>query len=91
MMDARELRHTLRSKLGADEDRQSHHVYFFINRGGHDYRVGKLSHSMRGQIPDFVLADTARRLKLNRQELILLVDCPLDRDRFYQLWDCRDH
>lgn len=89
-MDIRELRRALRRKLEAEEDRGRDHIFLFILIAGSYHRAAKFSHSMRGQLPPFVVGDTARRLKLNREELSLLVDCPLDREEFYRLWKERD-
>ena len=48
-----------------------------------------LSHSARGQLLDFVVSNTARRLKLSRAELEDLVNCPLSGDEFRRLWETR--
>lgn len=89
-MDVRELRRLLVRKLGAEEDRVRDHIYFFLNIRGRQYRVGKLSHSFRGQVSDFVIADTAKRLKLSKKEFNQFVDCPLSRDEVVRLWTGRD-
>lgn len=87
-MDAGDLQRALRRKLGAAEDRSSHHVYFFIEiPGDGELRAAKFSHSARGRLPDFVVADTARRLKLNRRQLDELVECTLSGDGFRELWN----
>ena len=88
-MDVRELQRALRRKLGAAEDRRSHHVFWWIEIDGREYRAAKLSHSSRGQLPDFVLSDTAKRLKLDRAELDDLVKCPLSGEAFLLLWTTR--
>ena len=88
-MDLRDLQRALRRKLGAAEDRRSHHVFYWIEIDGLDYRAAKFSHSSRGQVPDLILSDTARRLKLSRAELDDLVDCPLSGDQFWELWGTR--
>ncbi len=51
--------------------------------------MAKISHSARGQLPDFVVSNTARRLKLSRAELEDLVNCPLSGDEFRKLWETR--
>ena len=88
-MDLRDLQRALRRKLGAVEDRRSHHVFYWIEIDGLDYRAAKFSHSSRGQLSDLILSDTARRLKLSRAELDDLVDCPLSGDQFWELWGTR--
>ena len=88
-MDIRDLQRSLRRKLGAEEDRRSHHVFYWVTIDGQDFRAAKFSYSSRGQLPDFIVADTAQRLKLNRAELNALVDCPLTGEQFFQLWNSR--
>jgi hypothetical protein len=56
---------------------------------GVEYRVAKLSHSARGQLPEFVISDTAKRLKLIRAELEDLVNCLLGSEEFQNLWESR--
>ena len=88
-MDVRQLQRSLRRKLGAEEDRRTHHVFYWITIDGRDFRTAKLSHSSRGQLPDFIIADTAQRLKLSRAELNDLVDCSLNGEKFFELWNSR--
>ena len=78
------------NKLEAIEDRVSHHVYFYLSIDGNEHRVGKLSHSFRGQATDHVIADTARRLKLRKPEFVSLVDCTMDRQQHEVIWRERD-
>lgn len=73
-MDIRELQGSLRRKLDAVEDRRYHHVFYWITIDGRDFRAAKFSHSSRGQLPEFIVADTAQRLKLSRAELNDLVE-----------------
>lgn len=83
-----DLQRVLRRKLNAQEERASHHVYFFIDIPGNgELRVAKFSHSARGRLPDFVVADTARRLGLSRRRLDELVECTLSGDGFWELWN----
>ena len=89
-MNYREIRSTLVSKLEAIEDRAGHHVYFYITIDGCDFRVGKLSHSSRGQAVDYVVNDTARRLKLRKKEFLSLVDCEIDKQKHEEIWRQRD-
>lgn len=90
-MNFRELRHTLRSKLGADEDRGGPHIYYWLPIGNLDYRVGKTSHSDRGSdtVPDRVISYTAKRLRLDKEEFFQVVDCTIERDGLLKLWQER--
>lgn len=87
-MDFRELRYTLQSKLGASEDRGRDHILYWLSMEDGDHRVGKISHSNRGSdtVYDHVIRDTARRLKLTKQELFQLVDCSINRQDHAKLW-----
>lgn len=91
-MNFRELMRTLRVKLGASEDREGHHIYYRLSIGDTDYRVGKVSHSARRseQVPDIVILDTARRLRLNRNEFFELADCSIEKDDHMRLWQERE-
>ena len=88
-MEVRDLQRALRRKLRAVEDRRSHHVFYWVEIDGREFRVGKFSHSSRGQLPDFIVSDTAQRLKLSGPELNDLVDCPLSGEQFLELWGSR--
>jgi len=89
-MNYRDIRSTLVSKLEAIEDRSGDHIYFYLTIDGQDFRVGKLSHSSRGQAMDYVIGDTARRLKLNKREFVGLVDCEIDKPQHERIWRERD-
>ncbi len=89
-MDYRDIRSALGPKLDAVEDRSGDHIYFYLTIDGHDFRVGKLSHSARGQADDYVIKDTAHRLKLTKKEFISLVDCIIDKEGHEKLWRERD-
>ena len=89
-MDYRDIRSTLVSKPRAIEDRAGHHIYFYLTIDQNDFRVGKVSHSSRGQVPDYVIIDTARRLKLNKKEFASLVDCDIDKEQHEKIWRARD-
>ena len=89
-MDYRDIRSTLVNKLDAIEERSGDHIYFFLTINERDYRVGKLSHSSRGQAVDYIISDTARRLKLNKTEFISLVDCAIDKTQHERIWRERD-
>jgi len=87
-VNVRELRATLK-KLDAIEDRSGHHVYFYLEIDEHDYRICKLSHSMRGELPSFVITDTVKRLKLTSREFTALADCQIEKPEFLQIWKFR--
>lgn len=76
--------------MNAIEDRVSHHVFFYLTIDGRDFRVGKLSHSVRGQAEDHVIIDTAHRLKLTKREFVSLVDCDIDKEEHEKIWRERD-
>jgi hypothetical protein len=40
-------------------------------------------------LPDFVVADTAKRLKLDKGELENLVECCLTAEAFLEMWQAR--
>ena len=87
-MDIRDLQRALRRKLGAVEDRRRHHVFWWLEIDGREFRVAKFSHSSRNQLPQ--ISDTAKRLKLSNTEFDDLVDCPLTGDEFRRLWAIRE-
>ncbi len=87
-MDVGDLQRELRRKLGAEQDRSSHHVYFFLDIPGNgELRVAKFSHSARGRLPDFVVADTARRLRLSKSQIEALVECTISGSAFWEIWN----
>lgn len=88
-MDARELRRALRRKLGAEESREQHHVYYYKDFGGGQRRVGKLSHSASGQLDDYITGDNAKRLRVTVRELSDFVDCALTKEDHKVLWHDR--
>lgn len=88
-MDVRELQRALRRKLGAVEDRRRHHVFWWFEFDGREHRIAKFSHSSRGQLPQYIVSDTAKRLKLTNSELDDLVNCPMTADEFRGLWAIR--
>jgi predicted RNA-binding protein (virulence factor B family) len=89
-MDYREIRSTLVNKLNAAEDRSGNHIYFYLEIDKEDHIVGKLSHSFRGQALDYVISDTARRLKLSKKEFLNLVNCKTSKAQHEKLWRERD-
>ena len=89
-MNYRDIRSTLVTKLDALEDRSGDHIYFYLTIDNRDFKVGKLSHSARGQAEDYVVNDTAHRLKLTTKEFVSLVDCTIDKKEHEELWRERD-
>lgn len=85
-MDVRDLRRTLRSKLHAIEDRATHHVFFYFDIDGRQYRATKLSHGLRGQLAPSLESLVARQLRLRREELAALVECPLSEEEYFSIW-----
>ena len=91
-MNFRQLRHTLRSKLGADEDRDAPHICFWLSIDNRDHRVGKISHSSRGsdKVEDHIISDIAKRLRLTKVEFFQLVDCTIEAHHNARLWKERE-
>lgn len=85
-MDVKDIRRTLVGKLHAIEDRKPHHVFFYLDIGGRQYRATKLSHGAKGQIDDSLVSLIAKQLRLQKQELVSLVDCALTQDEYLRLW-----
>ncbi len=70
-MDFRRFRKALTNKLGAVEDRQSDHAYYYlVDSNSNQHRIAKISHSSRGsdEVLEFIISDTTKRMKLNKQE-----------------------
>lgn len=88
-MDFRDLRRTLLSKLNASEDRQQHHVFFYFNVNGKEFRATKFSHSAKGQIDVSLLNLIAKQLRLRNAEIDSLVACPLSKEEYFRLWSQR--
>lgn len=85
-MDVRDIRRALKRKLSAYEDRARHHVFYFLEYDGKEYRGPKLSHSWRGDLDDQQLDWIKRPLLLSKAEFENLVECPLSREEFYKIW-----
>jgi len=87
----RQLRHTLHGKLGASEDREKDHVYYYLSIGDKDHRVSKVSHSSRGsdKVEEYIILDTAHRMKLSKGEFSQFVNCSLNKDDYTKLWQER--
>ena len=78
-----------RSKIKAIEDRTGHHIFYYLEYEGKEYKAGKLSHSARGQIDPYILGKLAKILHLSGTEFHDLVECPLGGDQFRKLWSQR--
>jgi hypothetical protein len=87
-MDFRRLRQTLGTKLGAEEDKESDHSYYYMDIDGKQHRIAKISHSSRGseQINDFIILNTAKRMCLQKNELMNFVSCSLSKDEYIKIW-----
>ena len=85
-MDYLELRSALLSKGKTSEDRKSHHIFFFIEVDGKNYRATKFSHSARGQITDDILGAIARQMRLTSKELRNFVDCAVTCEKWLEFW-----
>lgn len=85
-MDVRSVRGALVSKLGAIENRRSHHVFFFFEYEGKRYLGPKLSHSWRGDLDRQQAAWIRRPLLLTSEEFEGLVSCPLSGPEFSGIW-----
>lgn len=85
-MDYQELHRVLISKGGAEEDRSSHHVFYFIEVDGRTYRATKISHGARGQVTGPILSAISRQMRLTNRELRQFVDCTIGRESWLELW-----
>jgi hypothetical protein len=87
-MDFRRLRQTLGTKLGAVEDKEADHSYYYMDIDGKQHRIAKISHSSRGseQINDFIIRNTAKRMCLQKNELMNFVSCSLSKDEYIEIW-----
>ena len=90
-MDYRELQSALKSKGNTSENREGHHIFYFVEVDGKEYRATKVSHSARGQIDDNILSQIARQMRLTTKELRNFVACLIDREKWLQLWSQRGH
>jgi hypothetical protein len=85
-----EVRSAFTQKLGANEDRQRHHVLYYLERDGSDCLVGKISHSRHGQASNDEILWWAKKLHLVMAEFRQFVDCQLSADAMIQLWQDRE-
>ena len=85
----RDVEHGYVNKLGAERDPSGDHIYFYLNYGGSQYIVGKLSHSWRGALNDTQIMMLARKLCLQKREFERFVDCDLQAAEVIDLWQRR--
>lgn len=90
-MDYRRLRRTWTNKLGAEVETDSDHIYYFMRINGISHRIGKVSHSCRGadDVLDYVITDTARRMKVTKPELNEIVNCTKSKAEYIRIWEER--
>ena len=85
-MDYRDLRSTLLSKGGTEQDRSKDHVFYFLELEGSSHRVTKISHGAKGQIPNDLLSMIARQMRLTAPELRKFVKCTLTTGEWHSRW-----
>lgn len=85
-MDVRDAERAFVNKLGATRDDSGDHVIFYYDIQGSKHRVGKLSHSWRGQLNDTQLGMLSRYLGLKKQEFQKWVTCTLDNESMIAIW-----
>lgn len=88
-MDVSEVERAFKRKLGADEDRGKHHVFYFFQDGDSSYTVAKLSHSWRGALNDTQIRMLAKKLLLAKREFEMFVECSLSSESMIDLWRAR--
>ncbi len=80
----RQVLSSLKAK-GFFEDREGHHIFLiYETRDGFRTEIRtRVSHqSGGGDISDSLLAAMARQVRLGRQDLEQLIDCPLSREEY---------
>ena len=85
-MDVRAVRAALIRKLEAIEDRARHHVFFYLDYDGRRYLGSKMSHSWRGDLDDQQIDWVKKPLLLSKSEFDQLVDCPMTKNQFFEVW-----
>lgn len=73
-------------KLGAEEDISGDHIYYYLDYGGSQYTVGKLSHSWSGTLNDTQIGMLARKLRLRKTQFEQFVSCDLDAHTAISIW-----
>lgn len=66
------------------ERHDSHHRIYRLFLNGQLVARTFISHSQR-ELADFHIGQMAKQMRLSRQEFLAAVECPLDRDTYYDL------
>lgn len=85
-MEVRDIRRALLRKLHAVEDPKRAHVFYYFVIEGKQYKATKLSHGATGQLDDNLVHLVAGQLRLRKEELESLVECPLSENEYFALW-----
>ena len=88
-MTVREVERAFTNKLGANRDDSGDHIYFYLDYGGSEYTVGKLSHSWGGNLNDDQISMLARKLFLKKSEFEQFCTCDLTTDEMLDIWQKR--
>jgi len=80
---ARQVEKALTAKLGF-ERRDAHHRIFRLYLDGRLVARTFVSLGQR-ELTEFHIGQMARQMRLNRQECLCAVECPLDRDSYYAM------
>ena len=88
-MEISDIRRTLLNKLHAVEDAKRDHVFYYFEIQGKQHKATKLSHGAIGQLDDNLLHLIAEQLRLRKEELESLVECPLSEKEYFALWSNR--
>lgn len=82
---------SLRSK-GFEQIEGDHHYFVYVTLEGKRTTIRtKTSHTPKiKDIPDNLLSQMAQQCKLNRQDFLQLVDCPLDQAGYEELLSKQD-
>jgi len=87
--EVREVIQGFTTKLGAEMDRSGGHIYFYLEHGGSQYTVGKLSHSWTGDLNDTQVNMLAKKLFLRKREFEDFIGCELSTEATINLWQQR--
>ena len=79
-IDGRKLQRELGGKYGGAPDKGDH-IRFFWEIGGKKYGGVKISHGVKGALPDFVASSIAKKLNVTRAELKEVERCTFGRER----------
>jgi len=90
-MEFRILRRALIRKAGCEEDRQRHHIFYFVTVEGKKYRTTKISHSASGTVPSNLVPLMARQMRMMTREFTEFVNCTISKEKWLELWGDRGH